>query len=314
MLKNCLLFYLAVILPFFTVAQKDDFGKISLAVVMPQSLDDVDYNQLSKLETKITQIISSAGLTANGYTTNFVIYPKFSIYESDVVEGGMQNITVVTTELTLFIKQVDNNIIFSSLSVQLKGSGTTKEKAVTNAISNIKTESEEYKKFVNEGKGKIIGYYNAKCQDILTQIDNLVKMKNYDQAMALLLSVPEEATECYTKTQTKAIEVYKLYQSNNCEKQLLAAKAYIASNNYVSALNTLMLIDPATTCFKEAKTLVSSIEGKIDKDLKQEWDFKMKVYSDIVALDKLRIDSARQIAVSYYSNSRNTFLYKYIIR
>jgi len=89
-----------------------DVGKIALSVIMPENIDGLDASQLSKLETKITQIVSASGLAASGYNNNFVIYPKFAIYETNVVEGGMQNITVTTCELSLFIKQVDNNVLF----------------------------------------------------------------------------------------------------------------------------------------------------------------------------------------------------------
>jgi hypothetical protein len=73
-----------------------------------------------------------------------VIYPKFAIYETNVVEGGMQNITVVSVELSLFIKQVDNNMLFSTISKQLKGSGSSKELAITNAISKIPTNDPDF--------------------------------------------------------------------------------------------------------------------------------------------------------------------------
>jgi hypothetical protein len=90
---------------------------------MPENVDE-----LSKLESKIIQITTKAGLSASGYDQIFVIYPKFAIYETNVVEGGMQNITVVTADLSLFIKQVSNNLLFSSVSKSLRGSGRTKKK------------------------------------------------------------------------------------------------------------------------------------------------------------------------------------------
>jgi hypothetical protein len=87
---------------------------------MPDNVEGLNTSQLSKLETKISQIVVASGLAASGYNNNFVVYPKFAIYETNLVEGGMQNITVITSELSLFIKQVDNNIMFSTISKSTK--------------------------------------------------------------------------------------------------------------------------------------------------------------------------------------------------
>ena len=84
-----------------------EVGKIALSVILPENVDGLDISQLSKMESKITQIVTSTGLASSGYNNNFVIYPIFAIYETNVIEGGMQNITVVTCDLSIFIKQVD---------------------------------------------------------------------------------------------------------------------------------------------------------------------------------------------------------------
>ena len=155
-------------LVFSSFAQStNDLGKIALSVIMPENVDGLDVSQLSKLETKISQIVTVSGLAASGYNNNFIIYPKFAIYESNIVEGGMQNITVVTAELSLFIKQVDNNLLFSTICKQIKGSGSNKELAITNAISKIPTNDPEFKTFIETGKSKIIQYYEIKCIDII---------------------------------------------------------------------------------------------------------------------------------------------------
>jgi len=151
---------IVLVLTFSSFAQTTSvIGKIALSVVMPENVDGLNISQISKLQTKISQIVTISGLGASGYNSNFVIYPKFAIYESNIVEGGMQNINIVTAELSLFIKQVDNNLLFSTVSKPLKGSGRTKELAITNAISKIPTSDPEFKTFIATGKKRIIQYY-----------------------------------------------------------------------------------------------------------------------------------------------------------
>ena len=131
-MKKIILFITICVVSQFVKAQSTlEIGKISLSVVMPENVDGLDVSQLSKLETKIIQIVTNSGIGASGNNNSFVIYPKFAIYENNVVEGGMQNIIVVKSELSLFIKQVENNVLFSSISKLISGSGSSKLAAMT---------------------------------------------------------------------------------------------------------------------------------------------------------------------------------------
>ncbi len=314
-MKTIYFIVIAMTLASTSVAQSiSDLGKITLSVVMPENVDGLDISQLSKLETKISQIVTVSGLAASGYNNNFVIYPKFAIYENNIVEGGMQKITVFTAELSLFIKQVENNLLFSTISKQLKGSGSNKEQAITNAISKIPINDTEFKIFIETGKSEIIRYYETKCEDIIKKSDSYVKMQQYDQALGLLMTVPEEVSSCYNQIQGKAIEAYKAYQTQKCAELIQKAKTTLAGNDYAGALNILSDIDPSASCFNEAQALAKTAETKVDAEEKKQWDFQMKQYSDAVSLEKQRINAIKEIAVSYYKSQPTTVNYNYIIR
>lgn len=292
----------------------NDLGKIALSVVMPENVEDLEVTQLSKLETKISQIVTVSGLASSGYNNNFVIYPKFAIYESNVVEGGMQNIIVVTAELSLYIKQVDNNVLFATISKPLKGSGSTKKMAITNAFSQINTNDVEFKNFIETGKLRIIAYYESRCDDIVKKSESFMKMKQYDQALGLLMSVPEEVSSCYHQIQNKAVEVYKTYQTQKCFELIQKAKTSLSKNYYNLALDILSEVDPSTSCFTEAQTIAKLAETKVKAEEKKQWDFRMKVYNDSLALQNKRIAAIKEIAVAYYKSKPTSVSYTYLIR
>lgn len=292
----------------------DDVGKISLSVVMPENVDGLDASQLSKLESKIIQITTKAGLSASGYNQTFVIYPKFAIYSTDVVEGGMQNITVTTCELSLYIKQVSNNLLFSSVSKNLKGSGKNKELAITNAISQIPTTDKAFVTFIDEGKQKIIAYYEANCDNIIKKADGFIQTQQYDQALGLLMSIPEEIQSCHDKVIEKSVATFKAYQNQVCAEQIQQAKAKSAAQDYDGALEILASIDPSAKCYNESQTMIKSVETKVSAEVKKQWDFQMKQYNDAVSLEKQRIEAIKEIAVSYYKSQPTTVNYNYIIR
>jgi predicted amino acid racemase len=311
------IYFILIVLAFnvITFAQStQDVGKIALSVVMPENIEGLDISHLSKLESKISQIVTMSGLAGSGINNNFVIYPKFLIYESNIVEGGMQNITVITAELNLFIKQVDNNILFSSINKQLKGNGSSKALAITNAISKISTNDPEFNSFIEKAKTKIIEYYNVRCGDIIKKSESYVKMQKYDQALGLLMTVPEEVSSCYNQIQEKAIEAYKAYKTQECSELIQKAKTSLAGNDYKGTLTVLSEIDPSTSCFKEAQNIAKSVQSKIQAEEKKQWDFKMKKYNDAVMLKKLRIEAIKEIAVAYYKNQPKNINYNYIIK
>lgn len=300
-------------LSFSSFAQvNNDASKIALAVVMPENVDGLDVLQLSKLETKIAQIVTSAGLAASGYYSNFVIYPKLAIYESSIVEGGMQNITVVTVELSLFIKQVDNNILFSTISKQLKGSGYGKATAVTNAISKIPTNDHSFKKFIEDAKSKITNYYELACEGLIGKANTSSQMGKFQEAIATLLAIPEEVS-CYKQAQQTAVKVFISQQNAICSNQIQSAKAAIASQDYNTAFDILSRVDPSSNCHKEADRLIQSTATKFDQEQRKQWEFKMKVYNDQVQLERQRISAIRDIAAAYYKSRPQTISYSTLI-
>lgn len=313
-MKNIYFIIIVSLFSFISKAQTSkDIGKISLSVVVPEYMEDLSDSQLSKLDTKISQIVTASGLSDSGYNNNFVIYPKFAINETNVVEGGMQNITVVSIELSLFVKQVDSNILFSTISKAIKGSGSSKELAITNAITKIAVNDPGYKKFIDESKTKIFKYYETKCSDLIKKSDAYVKTQQFEEALGLLMSIPD-AVSCYSQVQVKAIEAYKGFQKKNCAKQIQLARNTIAANNYVDALNILSDIDPSSPCFKESQTIAKTVETKVNAEEKKQWDFQMKQYNDEVSLEKQRVNAIKDIAVSYYKSQTSDINYTLIVK
>jgi hypothetical protein len=292
----------------------EDSGKINLSVVIPENVDGLNASQLSKLEAKIIQIVATSGIAASGYNQNFVIYPKFAVYESQVVEGGMQNITVVRAELSLFVKQVSNNLLFSSVSKPLKGSGKTQELAITNAIYSLPVVDAAFKTFLETGKQRIVQYYEANCSSIQKKADTYIQTKQYEEAVALLMSVPEEVSGCYGAVLDKAIDAYKAYQKQRCSEQIQQAKAASASKDYIAALNILANVDPSSSCNNEAQSLIKSIETKIDAEEKKQWDLQMKMYDDALNAEQQRLNAMKEIAVSYYKSQPTNLNYNYLVK
>jgi len=283
-------------------ATNDYLGKISLYVVQIENSERLKEAQRSKLESKVMSIATKNGVAGTGFGGSFLLYPKFEIYNENVVEG-MQNMTVLDIELNLFIKQKSNNAVFSSYNKTFRGTGNSKDQAINNAISQINPNDASAKAFIEEGKNKIIQFYNSKCNDIILEADRYAGMNDFRMALAILTSVPIEATPCYEKIRDKSIRVYKLYLQKQCQSVMLLAKSQIAGNQYSAGLRTLATIDPTSNCYKEAQATIQATEGKIDADELKRWEQEKERLKITAEAEKAQWNAVTSVATSFFQET-----------
>jgi hypothetical protein len=312
-MKKNIIFVFLFFIQITSFCQVNEIGKITISVVMPNNVDGLNQANLQKLENKILQILTNNAIGATGYKNDFVIYPMFEIYESKSVEGGLENLVMLNSQLSLYIKNVKSNLVFATINKSLVGTGKDKQQALTNSISRINVNDKDFQSFIEVGKNKIVAYYAANCDDMIRNAESLSQKQEYEQAIGLLLSIPKEVS-CYKKATDKSIEVYKAYQNQKCLVQLQNAKTELSGNNYSSALNILSHIDPSTNCNKEAQALIQKIEPKVDAAEREALKIQMKIYDDAVQLEKQRIQAVKDIAVAYYNRTQPTYNYLYIIK
>ncbi len=312
-MKPLFVFIISLIGIQLAFAQTDDdveLNQITLSVVLPDNSERMSQRIISKMESKIQHIVSRYGISGVGYSNEFVIYPKLEIYDESVVETGMKNIWVVEMEFNLFIQQLSNRKVYASYSKTIKGSGYTKDKAITNGISKINSNHDDLEEFINLGKSKILDYYNNNCSQIVSETDALVRMQQYDKALAILSSIPKEAAECYADVQDKTIEAYNAYQSHTCKKNVQKAKAQIAGDNYNGALCTLSYIDPNSDCASETESLIRVVAQKVEEKERKEWNLMLKKYEDRQNFMRYRMEVIKEISKAYYRSRPATVIYK----
>ncbi|RKS00576.1 hypothetical protein [Flavobacterium sp. 102] len=298
-MKNAILL-LSIILSNYGFAQSTDF---TIGLILPEPSLKISESQITKLESKLSNLINKSGVVTYGYNNDFVIFPIINIDDTSVVQGGMENITVTTIDLTLNIKQVSSNKFFNIVSKKLKGSGKTEQLAITNAFSLIKVTDKDLIEFITKGKESIYKYFNETCLSTQNKAANLYTKQDFEQAISLLQSIPETGNNCFEEAQKSAIVYYIGYQSKLCKENINRAKSEIAIKNYESALSYLNMIDNSSSCYVEVEKLINQISDKIEKNEKKELDLEIR-----------RINAIKEIAKAYYSNSVRTVKYNVIIR
>lgn len=272
-MRKLILAFLGILIPVISISQTlDDVGKIVVGVKILPTANTETITNKEYLQNKLTSLAANAGFTSYGMNA-FIITPSIIINDVQIAEGGMKNVFVITGEIFLNIQEGDDGTVFSSTSFPFKGSGSSKSAAVKNGIQKISYGN--LKPFFDSARTNILNYYSAMQDKIFANADMLCQNREYDAAIACLLSIPEELFEPYKKAYAKACGVYR-ERDNYIAKQialetkelndevLVKARSLMAAHDAVGTLQALWDYRIANTDQdKEYRALLKQAENRI---------------------------------------------------
>ena len=249
------------------------------------------------MENKLTQLLTKNGIAGLDYMGQFVLTVTTTPTDKDVIPGPPMKISE-KMEMNLYIVDAYAKTIFSSTSLIVRGLGETENKCYLNAISHMPLQTPQVAKFIEDGKQKIIAYYDHEGEALIKKAQFLAKKKEYEEALWIISLIPQQSKH-YDAALAAGQEIYQMQLDNECNIYLAAARqAWAAEQNAKGAAAAgeyLMNILPDAGCYDEAMELYREIKGKVLDD----WKFEMKKYQDGVDLEKQRIDAMRQVGVAY---------------
>lgn len=281
-MKKLSIIFLSLLCSICAMAQSlSDIGKIVVGVkILPDATKTTKNNQ-EFIQRKLTALASNAGFTSYGYNA-FFLTPSVVTNDIQIAEGGMKNIYVVSGEIYLTIQEGNAGTVFASTSYSFKGSGTSEEAAIKNGLQKVSYGS--LKPFFDDAKKNILEYYSAMQDKIFAKAEMLAENKEYDAAIACLLTMPEELFEIYQKAYTKACEIYQ-------ERDKLIAQQLAAE---IKELNDEILV--------KARSFLANHDAA--GTLKVLWDYKMAgtgqddEYNRILAAAEQRITDEEEAALA----------------
>ena len=249
------------------------------------------------IENKLTQLLTRNGIAGLDYMGQFVLTVTTTPLDKDIIAGPPMKISE-KMEMNLYIVDAYAKTIFSSTSFTVRGLGETENKCYLNAISRMPLQSPQIAQFIQEGKEKIIAYYDHEGEMLIKKAQFLAKQKKYDEALFWVSLIPQQSKH-YDAALAAGQAIYQQYINNECNVNLAAARqawaAHQNSNGAEAAGEYLARILPDAGCYGDAMALYKEIKGKVLDD----WKFEMKQYQDGVDLEKQRIEAARAVGVAY---------------
>ena len=249
------------------------------------------------IENKLTQLLTRNGIAGLDYMGQFVLTITTTPLDKDIIAGPPMKISE-KMEMNLYIVDAYAKTIFSSTSFTVRGLGETENKCYLNAISRMPLQSPQIAQFIQEGKEKIIAYYDHEGEALIKKAQYLAKQKKYDEALFWVALIPQQSKH-YDAALAAGQAIYQQYINNECNVNLAAARqawaAHQNANGAEAAGEFLAKILPDAACYGDAMALYKEIKGKVLDD----WKFEMKQYQDGVDLEKQRIEAARAVGVAY---------------
>ncbi len=283
--------------------------KIPLKIILPENLDYLNARQLSAMNSKITNLVTQTGLSGGEYAnTSFVIFPKILIGNMEMAETGMTNVYKISIDVSLYVKDVENDIIYASTTLTLNGSGLSKDLAIGNAIQSFPLQNENLNLFFKTSKSKILAYYNLNCAKILEKAQSFASQQNYELAIATIYNIPEQV-DCYSAALKKIDAFYRAYQNKVCNSKLQRAKTLAGARDFYGALDELSNLDPLTNCKAESEKIIAKCFSNITQDQIRDYKMSMMMYQNEADLEKRRINAVKDIAVAYFKSQPSTVIY-----
>ena len=252
------------------------------------------------IENKLTQMLTKNGIAGLDYLGQFVLTVTTTPLDKEVISGPPAKISE-KMEMNLYIVDAYAKTIFSSTSITVRGLGETENKCYLNAISRMPLQTPQMTKFIEDGKQKIIAYYDHEGEQIIKKAMLLAKQKQYEEAMYYVALIPQQSKH-YDAAIAAGMDIYQQFLDHACNVDLAQARAaWAAEQNSEGAYMAgqfLSNIYPDAKCYDDAMDLYKEIKGKVLDD----WKFEMKQYQDAIDLESQRINAMREIGVAYGSN------------
>ena len=281
-------------------------------VVDNTHIEDISVGKV--LLNKIERSLSEVGINSADDSGLFLAINLIPL-EEKTVEGGMRKIKITTYELSLELLHPILGNKFGTFTLTLNGQGYDKRKTMLNAISNLNPSSSSLTAFLEKATRDASNFYAGNLTVILDKAKTLSKDKRYDEAIALLWSLPVNNGN-HDAIYGSLIEIYTKMQTESCQGILQKANNAYALKNYEEALYWLNALEPESPCKDEALKLTSAINQSYRYDesekLRREEEKEKRKYQ-MIESDKQRshelktytIDAIANVASAFFSSKKS---------
>ena len=272
------------------VGKVDDLSRLVLTPYVVSNSNIPEY-ATTVVKNKLNQIVTRNGVGGNALTPRFVITINLVEISKDFTTTTPPML-VLTLSPTIYIGDAETGELYSSCQLKdVKGVGENETKAYLDAIKRINVNNSDLVECIDEGKKKIIAFYNTQIDFLIAEAESLQKNEKYEDAISLLASVPSVCKDAYDTALKKIGDVYQAKIDSEgaalYNEALALWKTNKSKESALQVVEKISKINPLSAAAKDSRSLVKSVEShwaEIEarrRELEERaWAFKMQQYND----------------------------------
>jgi len=290
---------------------------LPIAVALHPDVAQFDPSVQAQLQSRVTALASSSGMAAVHGGSTFVLFPTLIPVRQERTSGQLRNQTVVTAEISLFLKNASDGHLFASMTRSVTGAGQDETRALMEAVSSLRPRDSQVVDFLREARDGIVSFYDRNCEGVLTEARTAAQVGDVDRGLGILLAVPTASQACHERASVEAVQIVEAYQQAQCERVVRNARAEVAADHFVDAIDDLMDIDPSSPCAKEADAVVERIDAQVQARADAQAAERVAQYNSVkqpirqglntqAKVRERRLTVAGTLAVGYFNQRRST--------
>lgn len=223
-----------------------DSRKLRISILQPLTKGDITDNVADRLSMKMLEIAAQNGISGLGTNPNIVMGAEINQTGRASTGTAPQKMTV-QYEMLFEVISAFTGDVYGVSKQEVMGVGNSFEEASLNAVNEIKN-TPEMQAFLNTASERIVNWYNENVAVIKNEVEKAEAAGDFALALALLESVPEQATVAYqyvTEKQPKTLTamLHKHAADMLGEMETALASSGDEFNPAVSAFFSLIPID-----------------------------------------------------------------------
>lgn len=284
--------------------------KLTIMTPNPEPENFVSKQMSEELAMRMLSVASHNGISGMGGDPSFVFAAGVTGTDKKLIGTAPQK-TMITYNITLYVGNVLADAVFGTTTINLVGVGDNERQAAINAAREFKDNS-TIQNMLNISTKKIVEYYNNHTDEIKSQVNGYIATGKYDEAYAILRSVPQEAAEVFKYAQSQLESVGAKMMEKYSAQNLANLKAAITASagSYIPEIGAYLAMIPlGSTQYKEAQDLYENYSKNLnitqeqDKQAARELEIKKM---ELVAKSSKQMSSSemrRRIALEEAQNS-----------
>ena len=214
------------------------------------------------LATRLTRALTADGVTADENYGQLYLSGRFDDLYKETMPGPPTQ-TVVHTSLTLMVADIFGNKVFDSETFDLRGVGTSPQRAYINALGQLNKNNASLTGFVERARNKVISYFDANYRSLLAKARTAAKQHDFEQALYFASLIPQ-CSKGYPEAEKTMLSIYQQYIDNEGQMLLNKARAEFAispnAEGAAAAYAYLNRIDTQSSAYGPSQSFAREIE------------------------------------------------------